>query len=267
MSRLRHACRHEWVLHWRTLSLTAPAVAGSVMLLQMVRWWRGLHAFNLWNGFGLITMVTGVIITTGMFAELRSPETRVDLLLRPAGILEKVGAKLMVATLLFVVLITGAFLAASLLSMAVYLLLGGRANLMVFLDNGQWVRTAGSAFLEYLPVQSVFFFGSVYFRKNPVRRTLLVAVGWIAGYVVFFLVMVRLIFAPYLTGRYSRLASPRALGFNLDSTGGYIAGSRIWEHVAPGFLQDGRILGIALKLLVPVCFWGLTLLRFRETEA
>ncbi|TVR67521.1 MAG: hypothetical protein EA427_13470 [Spirochaetaceae bacterium] len=266
MKRFQHAFRHELVLHWRTMSVTTLAVAGAVMLLQMVRWWRGPLAFNLWNGFGLVTMVIGIIITTGMFGELRSPGSRLELLLRPASVLEKVGAKLLVSTVLFMTLITGAFLLASLVSLLLYLLLGGRADLLLFFDNGQWLVTAGAAFFDYLPVQAVFFFGSVYFRKNPAGRTLLAMVGWVASYLVLSLAMTRLIFAPYVTGRYAGLGAPRALGFQLDRNSGFIAGSRIWAHVAPGFLLSGRGLGITVRVLVLLTFWGLSFLRFRETE-
>lgn len=267
MTRLHHAFRHELSLHGRTILVTVTAVAGAVLLFQMVRWVQGPVLFNLWGGFGLVATVTGIIITSGVFGEMRTPGLRLDLLLRPAGAVEKVGAKLLLTTVFFFVAITTAYLLASLVAIGLYLALGGRGELLTFLDYGRWLRTAGAVFLDYLPVHGIFFFGAVYFRRNPVGRTLIALVGWLTGYLVLALVMIRVVFHPFLSGRYSGHQAPRALGFRLDGSGGFIAGSRIWMHVAPGFLHTGEIAGTALRIVVPLLFWGLAVLRFRESEA
>ena len=266
MNRFNHALRHELLQQGRVILITSLAIAGSVMLINVIRWVAEPVAVNLWTGFGPVMVIAGVIITTGAFSEIRSPGTRIELLLRPARIVEKVGAKLLVSSLFYGLAITAAYLLVSLLALALYLLVGGRGNLLVFFDNGRWLVTAGRAFIDYLPLHGIFFFGALYFRRNPGGRTLLALVGSITGYVVLTLVMIRVVFQRYLSGRYSRVNAPRALGFELDSGGGVILGSRLWVHVIPGILQDGDTLALVFRILVPLVFWSLTLLRFRETE-
>jgi hypothetical protein len=266
MNRFRHALQHEVYLHGRAIVTTAFAIAGALMIIQMLRWIRVVVAFNLWNGFGLIVTVAGIIITSGMFGEVRSPGRRIELLLRPASTLEKVGAKLVVSTLFFLLAMTVAFLVASLTAMLVFFAIGGRTDMMVFLDGGRWLISSGAATFDFLPVHAVFFFGAIYFRRNPAGKTLLSAAGWTASYLIAAAIMIRVIFAPYLTGRYSGHGAPRAFGLQLTPDNGFFFSSRIWVNIVPQFLQDGEVAGIALRIVVILVFWGLAVLRFRETE-
>lgn len=266
MNRFRHLLRHEAYLHGRTIIMTVFAITGMLTVIQMLRWIRVLVAFNLWDGFGLIATVAGIMITSGMFRELRSPGRRIELLLRPAPSAAKVGAKLVVSSLFFLLAVTAAYLVASLVSMVAFLLLGGRTDLLVFLDGGRWLSTVARATFNFLPVQAVFFFGAVYFRRNSTGKTLLALTGWTASYLLAAALMVRLVFAPYLTGRYSGHGAPRAFGIQLNPGDGLLFPGRVWENILPRFLQEGEAAGIALRIVVILVFWTLAVLRFRETE-
>lgn len=266
MNRFQHTLRHELYLHSRTILTITFAVAGSVMVLQMVRWVVQPLPFNLWSGFPLVSIVTGLIVTSGMFNELRSPGSRIELLLRPVSALEKIGAKLLVSTLFFFLAITAAYLVVSLVSLILYFSIGGREELIAFFAGGRWLGTVGSAFLDFLPLHAIFFFGAVYFRRNPAGRTLMSLVGSIAGYLLLFFLFVRIAFAPYLTGRYSAVGAPRAMGLQLDSENIFLFADRFWVQLVPGFVQNGETVGLAVRTLLPLVFWALAVLRFRETE-
>lgn len=266
MHNFGHTLRQEFAAGWRTISITTGGVAGALMLVQMVRWINRPVVFNLWNGYGLIMTVTGVILTSGVFRELRSPGQRIEFLLRPVSTLEKVGAKLVVSTVVYGLAMTLAYVVASLLALVVFLMLGGQGDLLMFLDGGRWLLTAGSAFLDFLPVHAVFFFGAVYFRRNPAGRTLLALVGAGASYLLVTLLLAQAVFFPYMSGRYAGVEAPRAFGLHLDSRNGLVFAERIWVQVVPGFLQNGEINGILFRVAIIVIFWGLAVLRLRETE-
>ncbi|SIQ40292.1 hypothetical protein SAMN05920897_10877 [Alkalispirochaeta americana] len=264
--RFLHVLRHEVVLQFRSLLLTAGGIAGAVTALQLLRWARGPQLFNIWGSFGAVMILAGVLITLGAFGDMRDPRRREEILLRPAAAWEKVGAKVLVSTVIFAAFLTVAYAVASLLALGGYLLLGGQGNPLVFLDRGRWIQRAAESFWGYLPVQAIFTFGAVYFRRNPLGRTLLAGVAWLVSYVLLGAIMVQIVFLPYLSGRYGTVAAPRIEGIALDGFEGSLLSGNVWARVAPEalFLEE-PLYGLFNIAVVLIC-WGLAVLRFRETQ-
>lgn len=264
--RFLHVLRHEVVLQFRSLLLTAGGIAGAVTALQLLRWARGPRLFNIWVSLGPVMILAGILVTLGVFGEMRDPRRREELLLRPATAGEKVGAKVLVSTVIFAALLTVAYVVASLLALGGFLLLGGQGNALVFLDRGRWIQRAAESFLGYLPVQAMFTFGAVYFRRNPLGRTLLTAVAWLVSYVLLGAIMVQIVFLPYLSGRYSGVAAPRVEGIALDGMEGSLLSGSIWSRIVPEALAlEEPLYGLFNIGVVLIC-WALAVLRFRESQ-
>ncbi len=271
MRRFMHSIQHELTLQYRNILIASGAVAGSMMLFAMLTWIGGVEAFDLWPGYQLAMIIIGVLMTSSSFSELRSPGQRIAYLLRPSTVWEKAGSKILVTTVFIWLSVTVAFFLAALVSAGLYSLLsGGEEAIRAFeisFAGGEWWRIAGEAFVSYLPVHAIFFFGSVYFRKHPAGRTLLAVVGWIGSYVVLAVVAVRIIFGRYLTGSYPGDGRIRAFGREFGPQEGLVFDGRLWSEVMPWYLQNPEALEPILTTAVVVIFWLLAVLRLRETEA
>ena len=271
MTRFLHSIRHELTIQYRNILIASGAVAGSMMLLGLLSWLGGVSPINLWDGYQLAMLVIGVLISSGQFGELRSPGHRIAYLLRPSTVWEKVGAKIAVSTLFVWLAVTVSFVLTSLFSALLYMIVAGGAGagkaFVAAFAGGDWMRMSLVTLRVYLPLNAVFLFGSVYFRKHPVGRTLLSLVGWIASYVVIGAVAVRLIFGRYIEGSYPGAGSARALGFHFGPGESFSVSSEMWHQIAPFYLQRPDIMEPIVTTAVVLGFWLLAVLRLRETEA
>jgi len=263
MKRFLHSIQHELTLQYRNILIASGAVAGSMMLFAMLTWIGGVEAFDLWPGYQLAMIIIGVLITSSSFSELRSPGQRIAYLLRPATVWEKAGSKILITTVFVWLSVTVAFFLAALLSAGLYGILSGGGEAArafeISFAGGEWWRIAGEAFLSYLPVHALFFFGSVYFRKHPAGRTLLAIVGWLGSYVVLAVVAVRVIFGRYIQdARFSN---------QFGSQEAFVFDGRLWNEVMPWYLRNPEALEPILTTAIVVIFWLLAVLRLRETEA
>ncbi len=271
MRRFMHSIQHELTLQYRNILIASGAVAGGMMLFAMLTWIGGVEAFDLWPGYQLAMVLIGVPVTSGTFGELRSPGQRIAYLLRPSTVWEKAGSKILVTTVFVWLSVTAAFFLAAVLSAGLYGLLSGGSQAArafeISFAGGEWWRIAGEAFLSYLPVHAIFFFGAVYFRKHPAGRTLLSIVGWIGSYAVLAVVAVRVIFGRYIQEAQSGGGRMRAFGHELGSQDAFVFDGRLWNEVMPWYLQNPEVLEPILTTAIVVIFWLLAVLRLRETEA
>ena len=240
-----------------------------MVIISMVKWLNGASVPVFWNRYLEVSIVLGSIITSGAFSELRSPGCRIAYLMRPAATWEKVVAKLLVSTVFVWLTLTVAFFLASVIGVLMYLVVGGSMTFGSAFDralaDGRWASIAGKAFLAYLPVQAVFFFGSVYFQKYNAGKTLLSMVLWIISYGVLAAITVRVVFHKYIGGEVSH---NRAGPFgNLErSLSELHIDDRIWLEIAPFYLEDPDVLRNIAGVVIVLLFWGLTVLRLSETE-
>lgn len=270
MTRLLATFRYEIYAYFRKIAIASGAIAGTVLIISLLPWLGGIEVIDLWEGYDGIFVIYGLIFTTGIFAELHAPGRRIEYLLRPATVWEKVGAKLFVSTILLWFILTFAFLLASILGVIAYVTVGGGLPFgEVFraaFDDGRWLETAIRAFGAYLPAQAIFFFGSVYFQKHGAGKTLLSIVAWVASYGIATLVSVRLIFARYFRGEVPH-SGARRFGHFEGPLSELDIDTRMWREIAPFYLHDPELLRVVMSVVVVLVFWGLSVLRLRETEA
>lgn len=264
-----HVIRHEFYLQSRNIAFASVGVAGVVLLFALLRWIGGIIPINLWPVYEEVMALLGVLITIGIFPELRSPGRRIEFLLRPAGSWEKILAKLTVSTVGVWAAVTLAFLAASVVGIVLYLVAGGslafEALLRHALGDGALLGTAWRTFLGYLPIQAVFFFGAVYFQKHHAAKTLLSIVGWVTSYGILSTVAARIIFHRYFVEtiphsgarRFGRFEGPIT---ELDIT------PQMWREIAPFYLQNPEMVQMIAGVATVLLFWSLAILRLRETE-
>ena len=273
MKRVLHAITHETSQQIRSILIASRAIAGTMLLVSLLGWLGEVDAINVWEGYPPVMILFGLLITTGIFSELRSPGKRIEYLLRPATAWEKVLAKLIVSTVVVWLTITIAFVLATLLGVLLYFLLGGDEGVTIVLykafADGAWLVVAWKSFVSYLPAHAIFFFGSVYFRKHAAGKTLLSIVGWVGSYAILSAVTARMLFAKYFNGRFASgrhrggAAAETIPGPVLD----FSFGPNTWEEIAPFYLRDPDALRIVVSVTVVLVFWLLAIVRLRETEA
>ncbi len=269
-NRLIHAVRHEVYQSLRSIMIKAGAVAGTILLFSMLNWVGGVDLVNLWPAYGPVMVLLGLLVTSQIFFELKSPGRRIDYLLRPATVWEKVVAKLFVTTVVVWLAVTIAFLVASALGGVLFLILGGGLSLgevvRGVLFEGEWIVVVGQTFVHYLPAHAVFFFGAVYFSRQAAGKTLLSIVGWMASYVFLAVVSVRVVFNRYFVGAVPHSGARESGAFEGPFNPGDMD-SQMWREIAPFYLQNPERLGQVVSVALVVIFWSLTVLRLRETEA
>jgi hypothetical protein len=265
MNRFLWVLRHEILVHLRFIGALSFGVTGFMMMLGLLPWARAVTPINLWQTFTPVVPLAGFGLTAGMFSELRSPGRRIDLLMRPASSLEKIGAKLIVATLIFWLAMTVAHIIFSLIGAVLYLIIQGSFPLALFFANGGWLLVVLETFLDYLPIQALFFFGAVYFRRHSLGGTLVLVVSWGFSYMVLGVLAFRLIFAPYLPGA-NGFGRRSIMGRDPMNGGILDIPESVASEVLPAIVQNPQLLVVIVQVFTILVFWGLAYLRFRETE-
>lgn len=254
IQRTKWTLYHELFLQWRRVLLSSLAVAGSAMLLSMLSWIGGNPASpNMLDQFPPFLLVWGVVVTSGVFAELREDAFRMEFLLRPAAAAEKVVAKLLVSTLGYFVTFTVIYFTMNGVLRGIYTLLYSSPGSAV--TNP--VRLVWDVFQSYLLVHSWFFLGAVYFRRHNGIKTLFVIAGVGISLALLTALMARLIFDPFMQGEGARLLEQR---YGNPSSMGDLPGS------IRASLKTARVIGKGALIVSVPGFWLLSWRRLRETE-
>ena len=253
--RLGLLMRHELVTQRKSLTSGFTAIAGVVFGLFLIASASGggddFHA----SLFSNILLIGGFIVSSVAFAELQDSKTGIHYMMLPGSPVEKYVSKLLLTsvgwTLAVIVLYT--------LMTAVSTLV---AQIFFATTPGVWLpvgRATWTTIATYLVTQSIFLFGSVYFRKVAFLKTVLSIVVVAASLGVIYLIAARIIFAAAFTG---------FLDFSVGA--GDIASSAQIQLDQP---QGRAFLGVLQRLgdmftwvIVPIFFWVAGVLRLRETE-
>lgn len=254
IGRTKWALYHELYIQWRRVLLSSLAVSGSAMLLSMLSWIGGNPASpNMLEQFPPFLLVWGVVVTSGVFAELREDAFRMEFLLRPVGAAEKVVAKLLISTVGYFVAFTVVYFTANALLRGIYTL--------VYTTPGSGLtnpaRLVWELFRAYLVVHSWFFLGAVYFRKHNGIKTLFVIAAVGISLALLTALMARLMFDPFMHGEGARLLEQR---YDDPWSTGELPGSIL------ATLQRARLIGKGALILSVPGFWLLSWRRLKETE-
>lgn len=241
--RLRWLLRGELLTGYRGVLVVSGALAGAILVASVAT--RGDFAFGgdfYRECFGLSLFIWGIVASSRAFRPLHDRRRNEAWLLLPASALEKTLARLLAVTVGLVAYLLVFIGLVSVVVETLNLLLFGVRN--PFFDPlDPVVRDRISL---YLFLQSFYFLGGAWFRRaNFVKTTLAVTLA-IAGFAVFALVTVRIVFSGY------RLDIGDVL-FTLEELGRIHAGG-----------VQAVLLGIFV--LLPVACWGVAWLRVREAQ-
>ena len=247
--------RHDIVRQSKSIVTGFATLAGIVIGLFLIASASGGGDEFHTSLFVNILVIGGFVVSSTAFSELSDPKTGIHYLMLPGSTLEKYVAKLLLTSIGWTVSVLVLYVLAS----VVGTLLGGlffATTPGVFLPASRaiWVSIAG-----YLVAQSVFLFGSIYFRKVALLKTALAAIVVAFSLGIVWVFATRLAFAPLFTGFFE--LAPHYSGSNpmaaLD-----LDPARA-QALARGIEAAGDVL---TWIVTPILFWVVGILRLRETE-
>lgn len=247
--------RHDLVTNGKSIVTAFATLAGVVVGLFLIASATGGSGEFHSSLFVNILLIGGFVVSSTAFSELTDPKTGIHYLMLPGSTLEKYLAKLLLTSIGWTVSILGLYVLAT----AVATLLGSlffAATPGVFLPTSRaiWLSIAG-----YLVSQSIFLFGSIYFRKVAFLKTALAAIVVAFSLGILFVLTTRLVFAPVFTGFFEMApqysGSNPMVALNIDPTRA--------QALARGLEAAGDVL---TWIVTPIFFWVVGVLRLRETE-
>ena len=238
--------RADVVGGYRTVLIVSAALAGVILVTAMIAQGdSGVGGEFYVSWFGTMLFIWGVIASSRAFREVHDRTRSAAYLLIPASALEKTIARLLAVTIgLAGYLLVFTSLTSVVVETVILLLSGERGDFFNPIDPLAWQLIPG-----YLFVQSFFFLGAAWFRKAHFIKTTLAVTLATVGMVIFCLLTLRIVFAPYWEG---------IEGIGLMFT--YLSRSH-------ADLLDGlEILGTLFAILLPATCWCIAWLRIRETQ-
>ncbi len=194
----------------------------------------------------LVLVAGGIVFSSRAFRDARRPGDDLRYLTLPSSHFEKTLAKFALTAVGYPLLSAAAYFVMTALAAPLTLVVFGRSLGLFNPFTTDVLEAAG----VYLTVQSLFVFGSLYFRRMALAKTLLaiivlgLALGLVAG----------LVFA--------------AVNLDLIVKGVLAFSSFPARTVAPGYWHAPwmEAVGIVLRILIAPFFWVVTYFRLREQE-
>ncbi len=241
----------------RTMGLVAGVLAGSYWILYLlVLWGTGSRGVPPEGLLGIMIVGLGVVMSSHGFRDLHRPHKTAAWLLLPASVLEKfVGTVALIAAILVVFPVFQVLI--DLVAQGLGWIILGRSQPPFHPTDPRFLETFGSVFA----VSPVFLFGSVFFRKGQLLKTLLAV---LAAALVLFLFVLGLTFLCFgdFSGPFTSIHLSEGMmtwgvhRYRLDAPVLQILG---------GFVRGfGDLL---LWVVTPVFFLIATFLRLTEIEA
>lgn len=245
--------RHDLAVNLKSTLTGFGAVAGVTVALFLISAATGSDGSGEFHAslFANILVIGGFVVSSVAFSDLNDPKNGIHYLMLPGSTLEKYLAKLLLTSV-------GWTLAVILLYMVATALGAAIASLAFAQHPGVFVpvgRTTWNTIASYLVAQSIFLFGSVYFRKVAFLKVVLgsVAVAFSLGLV--YLLAARIIFAEGFVGVLSVEAEQWQEMITITAPN------------APAFFRTLGVIGDVFTWAVtPIFFWVVGFMRLRETE-
>ena len=258
MTRLIKSMWFEARVQWRHTAITVGAAAGILGVFAALGWVKTSSPLSTWESFSVVYVVSGIIVASGQFRDLMSTENRITMLSRPVAAWETVVSRVVWSTVVMWVLVVGALVVTSIVAFVVSHAISQlldippvlRVPWSVVWFDGAWLATAWKAFLSFLPVHAVFFFGGVYFRNWSAMKTISTIAALMFVYVSIIGLMMLAVFSPFVEAGYFHGADMSIVRFFPPLRG-----------------IDFSLLGEVMKVVLTLFFWSLSVLRLRETEA
>ncbi len=240
--------RNDIMANLKTIFIVIGVLYGVLLVNTMF----SIGSYKAWNFhtvfFPLSLAITGYIVTSMAFSEIHDSKKGFMFMLTPASIPEKLIARLLLTSIGFSILVIVGYFIFSLLGAAITTLAFGKAfALFNPFSVGVWRSVA-----LYLVTQSVFLFGSIYFRKASLMKTLLALFAIALGVGIITFLLIRIAFSDMFTG-FFMIDKPLDLWFQEKNL------SKLFN-----------VLYVIVKLLfwtaMAPFFWIMSYVRLREKE-
>lgn len=234
----------------KTLIVTG-AVAAFILFIS------ALNAYNrpdsgqfYFRFFKDILFIGGFIITAGSFTDMHRKETAQSFLLLPASTFEKFLSRLILTSVGFAVLTIAGMMLLSYISEGINVLIFSRHNgLFNPLNKNVWLLVA-----HYMVIQSIFFFGSVYFRKYNFIKTVNVIFLFVILVSIVLFLFLRIVFFDFFSNF-----------FQMNSTAFFFHWGNL--NVYPENLSSlVTFIKISYWIIPAPLFWVISYFRVKEAE-
>jgi hypothetical protein len=166
--RLGQFIRRQVTLYRQPAGIAAGAVLGFMLVVSLlVASFAPETLQSLRQMYGLVFYLAGLVLTSMIFAELHTPQRGYAYLTLPVSASEKLLGSWLLSAPVYVIGYWICVLLIYALSCAVANITAGYLYPPLEIFSEQFPRTVGS----FLVIQTIFFLGAVYFRKNNFLKT------------------------------------------------------------------------------------------------
>jgi hypothetical protein len=239
----------------RNLILILTAVFSAMIILIAVKDTFTREYTNLYqNMYLLLLFVSGFSVTWGISGELKDKRKSGSWLLLPASMLEKFLSILLLPTL-FIICGTAVYMTvlSLLVEAGLGLIAGSYHKIFNPFNNGML-----STIIVYIAIQSSFFFGALYFKKNKFSFTFLSLFIYSVILVIFTLVAGKLVLNEHI--------APLA-----DMTGGLNNTNKMFFMTLAETLRKfgsiwGPVMVVLASYVYPLVYWIAAFFSLKEME-
>lgn len=211
---------------------------------------------RIYHSYPIVVLIYCVVVTAFIFYDLNATDKQIDYLMLPASGLEKYLTKFLLTTVGFILL---AILALAVNKLQVNILNGGRYDAEYRLIDQP---TDWQYLWLYFIAHSVFFFGSVYFRKMELAKIILTVIS---------LMTLLYFFTQFLKEMglvdLMKLKEYLAIGYSgINNEQNQVPTIQSIEKLRIVYDDFGSIVKWVWALAVPPFFWILGFIKLREIE-
>ena len=229
--------------------MLAAASGASLIIYVLTSWGGGSPAFHM-TVYPIVLIVLGYILSSFAFSEVHDPRSGAYALTSPGSTLEKFVAKVLLTSVGWTIAVTLAYMATTAIGAGLSELIFGQSH-GIFVPRGRlvWEMIGG-----YLVSQSIFVFGSIYFKKAAFLKTVLAATIIGILFAIFFIVAFRVIYWGEFAAFWPTEAEMKAVEQAARPLIEWMEGTGV------------RITDILGWTVAPIFFWIAGYMRLRETE-
>ncbi len=249
--RLLHLLKRDILSNINTTLIALGAVTAVIYLISALTAYNRAASDQLY--FSLFTNLLfagGLIATSMIFKEMHRKETAQNYLLLPASNFEKFFSRLLISTIGFALI--------TLIGITVISYLSEGVNSLIFKRHNEvfnpFTKTVWILIAHYLVAQSIFFLGSVYFRKYHFIKTINIIFLIQISTAVITALFVRIVYFDLFEGL-----------FRIGNTGLLIQ----WEELpltSGSFTNLIKTIKILYWLIPAPLFWTISYFRIKECE-
>jgi len=249
--------RNDILSNGRSLLVAMAAAGGVIIGLSILTSIGYIDEPHIGGGrafhipmYSTFLLLGGFIVTSLAFSDLHDERKGMFYLSLPGSILEKYLSRLLQTSVLWAIGATVVYFVASLIGAGISELLFGGSH------GGYFPLTLADLdiVLNYLVMQSIFLFGSIYFKKSAFIKTVLLLIVFAFSYAFVMAVAGRIVFASEFAHIIPRDEEMNRLGEKFVELG-------------PRLERPAEVMGTIFNYAIqPIFFWVIGFLRLRETE-